>query len=90
MSQLDRQNYNNVMELVQSAGPLSNKDFAEITFINLSDTVTAVLNNVFPIAPGASIAFNGNVGERDTTRYSISFTGGTVGELYVMMKVYQS
>lgn len=84
-----RQKYINVIEFVQSPGPLTNKNFAEVTFVNLSPTVTAVLNNQFPIAPGASIGFNGNENEIDTTFYNISFTGGTVGQLYAICKFYQ-
>jgi hypothetical protein len=73
------------IKVIQQNQPV-HADCAEIAFINLG-TTTVTLNNVFPIVAGASIAFNGNENEIDTTMYQVSFTGGA-GQLYIFRKLF--
>lgn len=58
---------------------------AGITFVNNSAT-TVYVNN-FPIAAGASLAFEANENELDVTEYQVNFAG-SAGDLWVIKKIY--
>lgn len=57
----------------------------DILFYNTAAATVYV--NGFPIAAGATLAINGNEGEINTTKYKLSFNGGT-GSVIVLRKKY--
>lgn len=82
------QGYNiNISSQVQSTPVASN--CAEIAFINFGAT-TVVINNGLPLAPGASVSFNGNQNELDTTIYTLTFPPTGNNNCVVIRKYYTS
>lgn len=57
----------------------------DILFFN--STATTIYVNGFPVATGATLVINGNEGEINTTKYKLSFNGGT-GSVFVIRKKY--
>jgi len=57
----------------------------DITFYN--GAATTVYVNGFPVAAGGTLRISGNEGEINTTKYKLSFNGGT-GSVYVIRKKY--
>lgn len=56
---------------VQTSGPVTS-NCMDITFINMGTNVV-LLNNVVPIAPGASLGFSANFNEVDKSIYTLTF-----------------
>lgn len=57
----------------------------DIIFYN-GAAVTVYVNG-FPVAAGGTLSISGNEGEINTTKYKLSFNGGT-GSVYVIRKKY--
>jgi len=57
----------------------------DILFYN--SAATTVYVNGFPVATGGTLVINGNEGEVNTTKYKLSFNGGT-GSVFVIRKKY--
>ena len=57
----------------------------DITFYN--GALTTVYVNGFPVATTGTLRISGNEGEINTTKYKLSFNGGT-GSVYVIRKKY--
>lgn len=57
----------------------------DILFFN--STATTIYVNGFPVATGGTLVINGNEGEINTTKYKLSFNGGT-GSVFVIRKKY--
>lgn len=57
----------------------------DILFYN--GAAATVYINGFPVAAGGTLVITGNEGEINTTKYKLSFNGGT-GTVYVMRKKY--
>ena len=57
----------------------------DILFYNSATTTVYV--NGFPVATGGTLVINGNEGEINTTKYKLSFNGGT-GSVFVIRKKY--
>jgi hypothetical protein len=57
----------------------------DILFYNTS--AATVYINGFPVAAGGTLTISGNEGELNTTKYKISFNGGT-GSVFVIRKKY--
>ena len=57
---------------------------AGITFVNNGSLM--YINN-FPVAAGASLSFEANENELDSTEYNINFAG-TIGDLWVFKKLF--
>lgn len=57
----------------------------DILFYN--SAATTVYVNGFPVATGGTLVINGNEGEINTTKYKLSFNGGT-GSVFVIRKKY--
>ena len=57
----------------------------DIIFYN--DAASTVYVNGFPVAAGGTLSISGNEGEINTTKYKLSFNGGT-GSVYVIRKKY--
>ena len=57
----------------------------DIIFYNGSAATVYV--NGFPVAPTGTLSISGNEGEVNTTKYKLSFNGGT-GSVYVIRKKY--
>jgi hypothetical protein len=87
MDYTNYQKYINNFKVVQSNGSVAS-NCAETTFINMHPTAVATINNVLPLSPGASISFDGAVGEIDVTNYTISFPNNS-GLCIVVQKFYQ-
>jgi hypothetical protein len=80
--------YNNDIQTYNAGGKIL-ANCAEIAFIN-QGTSNVLINNALMLAPNASIGFNGNRYEFDTTPYSIIFqnTGAQVNNCVVIRKYY--
>lgn len=57
----------------------------DILFYN--GAAATVYVNGFPVASGGTLIITGNEGEINTTKYKLSFNGGS-GTVYVMRKKY--
>jgi hypothetical protein len=57
----------------------------DILFYN--GAAATVYINSFPVAAGGTLIVTGNEGEINTTKYKLSFNGGT-GSVYVIRKKY--
>lgn len=57
----------------------------DILFYN--QAATTVYVNGFPVASGGTLIITGNEGEINTTKYKLSFNGGT-GTVFVIRKKY--
>jgi len=57
----------------------------DILFYN--GAAATVYVNGFPVASGGTLIITGNEGEINTTKYKLSFNGGT-GTVYVVRKKY--
>lgn len=57
----------------------------DILFYN--GAAATVYVNGFPVASGGTLIITGNEGEINTTKYKLSFNGGT-GSVYVVRKKY--
>lgn len=57
----------------------------DIIFYN--GAAATVYVNGFPVAAGGTLSISGNEGEINTTKYKLSFNGGT-GSIYVIRKKY--
>ena len=78
-------NYKMLFEPVTAQKQISAEGCNAILFFNIGST-TAYVNNI-PIPAGASISFNGNCHERDTTNYDIRFATGAGSSLSVVRKI---
>ncbi len=84
---MSNRKYTMGFKAIQQSGQV-NSNCAETAFINLGTTLVTI-NNVFPLAAGASIGFNGNADEIDVTQYNLVFATGQ-GLCIVVQKFYSS
>lgn len=84
----DRQYYNSIIQQ-QQAGNIESNCASVFFWNNAPTTGGAVLNvNGMTFNPGQFISLPGQMNEKDTTRYQISFTGGGIQSAVIIRKIY--
>lgn len=79
--------YSNNYKIVRQSGNITSDKNNGITFINIGNDTVTVMG--YPLQPSYQLYLPANLGEYDTTNYTVSFAGvNNNPQLLVITKVY--
>lgn len=74
-------------KVIRTSGNVTSDQNCGITFINIGNDTVTVMG--YPLSPSYQLYLPANLGEYDTTNYTVTFAGvGNAPQLLVITRVY--